>query len=257
MRNEELMYPNEYRVMFELEDRYWWYRGVRALLKNWLERYAPRPALILDGGCGTGANLQLLQRYGIALGVDIAESAIDFCRARGIAPEHLTLASLNGLPFPNDFFDVVVSLEVICNITNDQRALNEIARVLKASGHAIIQVPAYPWLWSRHDVAVGHQRRYVARDLRAKLVRAGMRVERLTHANALMFPAIAARRLWQRVFANSTIHSDLAPLPRAFNTLLSALYVAEMQLVTRVDVPWGVSLVVLAQKDAERRTKDE
>lgn len=252
-----LMYPNEYRVMFELEDCYWWYRGVRALLKNWLDRYAPRPALILDGGCGTGANLQLLQRYGTALGVDIAESAINFCCARGIAPEHLALASLNDLPFPNDFFDVAVSLEVICNIADDQRAFNEIARVLKLGGRAIIQVPAYQWLWSRHDVAVGHQRRYAARDLRAKLARAGMQIERLTHANALMFPVIAARRLLERLFTNTTIRSDLTPLPRALNALLSVLYIAEMQLVARVDVPWGVSLVALARKDGGRKTDAE
>ncbi|MCX7840360.1 MAG: class I SAM-dependent methyltransferase, partial [Anaerolineae bacterium] len=173
---EMLMYPNEYRVMFELEDRYWWYRGVRTLLRMWLDRYAPHPALILDGGCGTGANLQLLQQYGTALGIDIAESAIDFCRARGIAPERLALASLSELPFPDNFFDVVISFEVICNIADDQRAFDEIARVLKSGGYAIIQVPAYQWLWSHHDIAVGHQRRYAARDLRAKIERAGMTV---------------------------------------------------------------------------------
>jgi SAM-dependent methyltransferase len=244
-----LMYLNEYRVMFELEDEYWWYRGVRALLQKWLDRYVTRPARLLDGGCGTGANLQLLQRYGTALGVDISETAMDFCRARGIAPEHLTLASVTALPFPNKFFDVVISLEVICNIADDQSAFNEIARVLKPGGCAMIQVPAYQWLWSPHDVAVGHQRRYAARDLRAKLVHAGMRIERLTHANTLLFPAIVLRRLLRRWRGAAQVHSDLAPLPRAVNACLSALYLAEMQLVARVDVPWGVSLVALARKN--------
>lgn len=249
-----LMYPNEYRVMFELEDRYWWYRGVRTLLRTWLNRYAPRPALILDGGCGTGANLQLLQQYGTALGIDIAEVAIDFCRARGIAPNNLALASLTELPFPNNFFDVVISLEVICNIADDQRAFDEIARVLKPGGRAIVQVPAYQWLWSRHDVAVGHQRRYAARDVRAKLLRAGMHIERLTHANVLMLPVIAARRLLRRLYTDATIRSDLTPLPRVLNALLGAFYIAEMQLVARVDMPCGVSLIALARKDEGRRT---
>jgi SAM-dependent methyltransferase len=252
-----LMYPNEYRVMFELEDRYWWYRGVRTLLRTWLDRYAPRPARILDGGCGTGANLKLLQRYGTAFGVDIAESAIGFCRARGIPPQHLTLASLDELPFPDDFFDVVISLEVICNIADDQRALDEIARVLKPDGRAIIQVPAYQWLWSRHDVAVGHKRRYTARDLRAKLARTGLHIERLTHANMMMLPPIALKRLISRFHREQEINSDLVPLPSTLNALLSALYIAEMQLVARVDVPCGVSLVALVRKDGGRRTKDE
>lgn len=252
-----LMYPHEYRVMFELENEYWWYRGVRALLKMWLERYAPHPALILDGGCGTGANLQLLQQYGTVLGVDIAEPAIGFCRARGIPPHRLILASLNELPFPDNFFDVVISLEVICNIVEDEHAFNEVARVLKPTGCAIIQVPAYQWLWSCHDVAVGHQRRYDARGLRAKLARVGMHIERLTHANMMFLLPIAIKRLLARVWSEQPIHSDLTPLPRALNTLLSVLFVAEMQLVARVDVPLGVSLIALARKDGAWKMKDE
>lgn len=248
-REEMLMYPAEYRVMFDLEDRYWWYRGVRALLRAWLARYASPNAQLLDAGCGTGANLQLLQAYGNARGVDISEQAIEFCLGRDIAPAQLALASVSELPFPNDFFDLAISFEVICNIPDDQRAFSELARVLKPGGRVIIQVPAYQYLWSKHDVAVGHQRRYSARQVRHKLARAGLSIERLTHANALMCPVIATRRVLQRAFDRTpTVHSDLAPLPRALNTLLSALYLLEMQWVARADLPFGVSLVVLAQK---------
>ena len=244
-----LMYPDEYRVMFEVEDRYWWYRGMRTLLRAWLDRYAPRNAMILDGGCGTGANLELLQQYGTAIGIDISDRAIDYCRARSIASNRAFIASLGELPFPNDCFDLAISFEVICNIADDQTTFAEIARVLKPGGRLIVQVPAYQWLWSMHDVAVGHQRRYSARDLRGKLARAGMEIERLTHANALLFPVIAAERSLCRAFGEGkTIHSDLAPLPRGLNALLSALYVAEMQLVARVDVPYGVSVLALARK---------
>lgn len=242
-----LMHPDEYRVMFEVEDRYWWYRGVRTLIRAWLDRYAPRDAMILDGGCGTGANLELLQRYGAAIGVDISDQAIAFCRARGI--QRAFNASLNELPFPSNLFDLAISFEVICNIADDQSAFAEIARVLKPGGRLIVQVPAYQWLWGTHDVAVGHQRRYSARELRGKLTRAGMAVERLTHANTLMFPAIAADRLARRAFSEGKpIHSDLAPLPRGINAILSLLYVAEMRLVARVNLPCGVSVLALARK---------
>src|SRR5437870_1781546 len=91
-----LMYPDEYRVMFEIEDDYWWYRGLRELIKNLLAQYAPARAtlpMILDVGCGTGANLKLLQSYGNAIGVDISEQAIGFCRARGIPENRMFLAS--------------------------------------------------------------------------------------------------------------------------------------------------------------------
>jgi SAM-dependent methyltransferase len=246
---EMLMYPDEYRVMFEVEDQYWWYRGVRTLIRSWLDRYSPPNARILDGGCGTGANLQLLQQYGTAIGVDISDKAIQFSRARGIPPDRAFLASLTELPFLKNSFDLAISFEVICNIGDDQMAFAEIARVLKPGGRLIVQVPAYQWLWGMHDVAVGHRRRYSASELRAKLGKAGMEIERLTHANALMFPAIAVDRLARRVVdQGKTVHSDLAPMPGGINTLLSALYVAEMKWVSRADVPYGVSLLARARK---------
>src|ERR1044071_8511635 len=98
-----LMQANEYRVMFEIEDDYWWYRGRRVLLRNLLARYAPSgssPAMILDVGCGTGANLKVLQTYGDAVGIDMSEHALRFCRVRGIPPSRLFLGSATDLPFP-------------------------------------------------------------------------------------------------------------------------------------------------------------
>src|SRR5690348_407858 len=109
-----LMYPDEYRVMFEIEDDYWWYRGLRILLKNLLAQYAPAKSpstMILDVGCGTGANLKLLESYGEAIGIDISEQAIGFCRARGIPRSRTFLASVLNLPFSNSQFDLAVSFE--------------------------------------------------------------------------------------------------------------------------------------------------
>ncbi len=248
-KRAELMYPDEYRVMFELEDHYWWYRGVRTLLRALLERYAPPNARLLDGGCGTGANLRWLEEFGSAIGVDISLQAIRFCRARGLPAARAFVASLDELPFPNDGFDVVISTEVICNIADDAATFVELARVLKPGGVLIVQVPAYQWLWSIHDVAVGHRRRYAGRDLRAKIERAGFRIERLTHANAFFLPAIAAERLaFRSVRTGRVVRSDLQPLPALVNAMLSALFVAEMRLVSRVDLPYGLSLIAVARK---------
>lgn len=251
------MYPDEYRVMFELEDGYWWYRGLRTLLQALLARYVPSAApraLLLDVGCGTGANLQLLQAYGRAIGVDLAEQAIAFCRARAIPSDRAFVASASELPFPDGLFDLAISFEVICNIADDRRAFAEIVRVLMPGGRCIIQMPAYQWLWSMHDVAVGHQRRYAARDLREKLEGTGLEVERLTHANVLFFPLIAAARLGRRLLPERSraVRSDLTPLPRALNAALAALYCAEMRAVARVDVPYGLSLIAVARKRGKR-----
>ncbi len=252
-REEMLMYPDEYRVMFELEDTHWWYRGVRVLLRSWLARYAPADASrarILDAGCGTGANLQLLQAYGRAIGVDISEQAIAFCRARGFPGDGAFAASLTALPFPDQFFDLAVSLDVICNIADDEKAFVEVARVLKVGGRMIVQMPAYQWLWSMHDVAVGHQRRYDARDVREKISSAGLEIERVTHANALSLPFAAALRLARRreLNNNRAVHSDLTPLPNWVNVPLGALFAMEMHAVSRVDLPVGLSVIAVAVK---------
>lgn len=255
-REEMLMHPEEYRVMFETEDRYWWYRGLRALVQSEVARYSPRsahsprPAMILDAGCGTGANLQLLQAHGHAIGVDISEEAIAFCRARGIPKERALMASITELPFPKDYFDLAVSFDVICNIPNDGQAFCELGRVVKPGGRLITQLPAHQWLWSTHDVAVGHQRRYSARDLRMKAEQAGFAVERLTHTNALFFPLMAAQRIARRhELNNGHVRSDLTtPLPTWINNMLSALAVAEMRTISHLDSPIGLSILVVARK---------
>ena len=248
-----LMHPDEYRVMFELEDGHWWYRGLRVMLKGMLVRYVaagtPRPR-ILDAGCGTGANLKLLQSYGQALGVDISEQAIAFCRERGISEDRLMQASVTELPFREGHFDLAVSFDVICNIVDDVGAFAEIGRVLKQGGIFVVQLPAYQWLWSRHDVAVGHKWRYTAHSVREKLARAGFAVERLTHVNTLFFPFVAARRLLDgRTLGNGhAIRSEVTPLPRSVNGLLSAYYTAETRAAARIDLPYGLSIIAVARK---------
>ncbi len=252
-REEMLMYPDEYRVMFKIEDGYWWYRGVRALLMRWVERYAPQDrsrTMILDIGCGTGANLALMQSYGTAIGVDISEHALAFCRARGISTDHTFQASAEDLPFSNAQFDLAISFDVICNIADDARAFSEVSRVLKPGARFIVQLPAYQWLWSMHDVAVGHQRRYDARSLRKNLLATGFEIERLTFANMLLMPFIAAMRLTiRRAKMNGRpVHSDLVKLPSVINSPLSALFTAEMRAVSRVNLPYGLSVIALARK---------
>jgi SAM-dependent methyltransferase len=263
-RGEEmLMRPDEYRVMFEIEDGYWWYRGLRVLLKTLLTRYAPaqpHAAVILDAGCGTGANLRMLQTYGRAIGVDIAVEAIAFCGARGVPRDRALVASVTDLPFRHQLFDLAVSFDVICNIPDDVGAFGEVARALKPGGYCIVGLPAYQWLWSMHDVAVGHQRRYSARDVRAKLARAGLRVVRVTHTNALLLPLVIVQRLLRRreLERGGAIESDLQmDLPRWANAVLSVVYRAEINLATCLDIPFGLSVIAVARKPTSQLTNEQ
>jgi SAM-dependent methyltransferase len=245
------MRPREYRVMYDIEEDYWWYRGLRALLLELIARYVPRDSRprILDAGCGTGANLKLLVESGDTIGVDIAEEAIEFCRARGIPGDRALVASLLELPFPDNFFELTFSFDVICNIADDVSAFAEIKRVMKPGGRVIVQLPAYHFLWSAHDVAVGHKHRYTAPDLSRKIKRAGLVVERVTYLNAILFPMEVIARLWRRgESVDGNAHSDLTPLPRALNSALARLFEAEMRAAPHLRFPYGLSLLVVARK---------
>ncbi len=244
------MLPHEYRVMFELEEDYWWYRGLRVLLHGLIKQYVPPGghAKILDAGCGTGKNLQLLAQHGDAWGADIAVEAIQFCRLRGLYAERTLVASLLELPFPDKFFDVAFSFDVICNIQHDVAAFREIRRALKPDGYLIVQLPAYRFLWSAHDVAVGHKHRYMARDLRAKLEDAGFRVKKLTYLNMSLFPLIALLRFARRPAAHDNARSDLTPLPRGINETLARLFSAEMRAAPRHRFPFGISMLAVARR---------
>ncbi len=250
--SEMAMLPREYRVMFEIEEEYWWYRGLRALLARLLDRYSPREARprILDAGCGTGRNLQMLLEHGDAVGVDIAPEAIEFCRKRGIPDHRALVASLLELPFPDRFFQLIFSFDVICNITEDVAALAELGRVLQPGGRAIVQLPAYRFLWSAHDVAVGHKHRYTARELAARARRAGLQVERITYLNAALFPLEMLARFWRRnhLSAEAT-HSDLTPLPGALNEGLARMFEAEMRAAASTNFPYGLSLLLVACRE--------
>lgn len=244
------MLPREYRVMFEIEEEYWWYRGLRVLLKQLLDRYAARDrsTRILDAGCGTGKNLQLFLERGDARGIDIAAQAIHFCRLRGIPAERALVASLLDLPFPDQFFELAFSFDVICNIQDDVAAFAEIRRALKPDGRLIVQLPAYPFLWSAHDVAVGHKHRYTARTLRDRISRAGFHIETLTYLNTTLFPFIALLRFARRQAANGHAHSDLTPLPHVLNEGLSRIFSAEARRVLDWHLPYGISLLAIARR---------
>ncbi|MCC7161808.1 MAG: class I SAM-dependent methyltransferase [Anaerolineae bacterium] len=244
------MLPREYRVMFEIEQEYWWYRGLRVLVQELLARYARRDGStrILDAGCGTGKNLELFCERGDARGVDISENAIGFCRLRGISPDRLMVASILDLPFPDHFFDLAFSFDVICNIQDDVAAFAEIRRTLKPNGLVIAQMPAFQWLWSAHDVAVGHKYRYTEHALRDKITRAGFKVETLTFINTTLFPLIALLRFARRPGADGDDTSDLTPLPHLLNEGLTRLFSAEMRRALDHKLPYGISLLAIARR---------
>jgi SAM-dependent methyltransferase len=242
--------PEEYGRMFDAEETQWWYAGMRAISMALLSpalAAGPRPARILDAGCGTGHNLLHLSRFGRAVGIDLSSEALRFCRVRGAAAGK---ASLLALPFPDATFDCVTSFDVLYHrwVADDRVAVAELARVLRPGGVLLVRVPALRALWGAHDEAVHSRHRYTRGELTRLLRAAGLEVVRASYGNTLLLPLLAARRTLDRVTGRhgSDVAFLPAPLERAFRALLGV----EARLVRLVSLPLGASVFALARRPA-------
>ena len=245
------MREDEYRAMFDLEERLWWYDGMRGITASLLA-----PALaekknqrLLDLGCGTGYSLVWLRdrfKFAEAHGVDLSPHAAAFWRARGL--DTVALATADKLPFGNNWFDLVTCFDVIYQL-NDERAsaaVSEMHRVLKPGGLLFIREPAYQWMRGGHDVAVGTHRRYTVTDLRRLLRAHGFKPRRSTYANTLLFWAAAPHRLLSKL--RGSTESDVKPAPQWLNTLLGAALKLEARMLRRIAFPFGLSVIAIAEK---------
>ena len=239
-----------YSAYYRLEGRHWWFLGRRRLFLRVLEQqFAPadRPIELLDFGCGTGAFLEHLERFGNVSAVDSDPSAVAFCHTRGRAEVKLVPPGAP-LPFADGTFDLVTSLDVIEHIDDDVGALRELRRVLRPGGRLLVAVPAFMFLWGRQDEVAHHHRRYTARTLRHALSESGFEVDRTSYFNTILFPPIAAVRLARRLLRRpSTRQSDFDVGPAALNRALGALFGAEAELIARWNLPFGVSLLAVAR----------
>lgn len=244
------MNVEEYRRMFEAEERQWWYAGMRSIALAILDSgLTPSPTgrRFLDAGCGTGNNLLHLRERGQAVGIDLSEDAIRFCRTRGVAAVR---GSVLQLPFGSGRFDGVTSFDVIYHlwVKDDRAAVAEMARVLKPGGLLLVRVPAFKALWGAHDEAVHSRHRYTRGELVALLEAQGFEVLRTTYCNFFLFPLLIARRSLDRATGRhgSDVQFLPAPLERAFRGLLEL----EARLVRRLSLPFGTSVVALGRRRA-------
>lgn len=238
------MRPDEFDKIRAFEKSHWWYLGRRRLLELMLDHLALSDATILDAGCGTGYAGEHLRRAGTVFGLDAAPEA--FC---SVSPLNC-VARIEATPFGADTFDLIVALDLIEHLDDDLSALREMHRICKPGGHVFITVPAYRWLWSEHDEALGHRRRYTASQLRSRLRRAGFSVDRTSYFVSSVLPAAAAFRLLKRLRkSGGETSTDLFSVPAPLNSALAALMRAEAALSWRAALPFGLTLFALARKE--------
>jgi SAM-dependent methyltransferase len=240
------MTEDELQAMMAADDRHWWYRGRRRVLRAAIGRLPLAPgARLLDAGCGSGRMLDELARYGRVTGVDLSSEAVASARARG---HEVVRAAIEAMPFDEGTFDLVSCLDVIEHTPDDLATLAELRRVTRPGGLLVATVPAYQALWSWHDEVNRHYRRYDATQLRAAACAAGWDVVGDTHFNALLLgPAVAVRLAQRR--RTSHARSDLALTPRALDRLLELPLRLESRVVAAgVRLPAGLSLLAVLRR---------
>lgn len=228
------------------EDRHWWYRGRRRVLDVALDGLHLSPgARLLDAGCGSGRNMVELQRYGQVTGIELSRPSVQAARERQVG--EVLEGSVLDMPFANDSFELAVSLDVIEHLEDDVAALRELRRVVTPEGRLLVTVPAYQWLWSRHDVVNHHHRRYSRATLVAAAEQAGWRCERTTHFNSLLLPPAIAMRAAESLSRNDNGSSlDLWVPPGPLNWGLQQPLNLEAGLIGRgMRIPAGLSLLAL------------
>ncbi|HLV78805.1 MAG TPA: class I SAM-dependent methyltransferase [Chthonomonadaceae bacterium] len=245
----------EYERMYRLEDAYWWFVGRRRLIEALLQATygtpgtLATPLTILDIGCGTGAMSQRLKAWGRVVSADFSPLALQFSRRRGL--EHLAGADAMRLPFASERFDAIVTMDVLEHLPDDRAALCEFYRVLKPGGRLFATVPAYPHLWSEHDLALMHFRRYVRPELAERLAASGFRIEKLSHTMTSLYPLVALqRRLNAKKPPHDPPQAAMPMLPAPINGALIALLAAENALARRLNFPFGVTILAIASKPA-------
>jgi SAM-dependent methyltransferase len=242
------MEEQAYQDIHQLEQGHWWYRGTRAVYQMLLHRYAPRTrnvGSILDLGCGTGGNLALLSRWGPVTGLDGWYPALRVCPAGAGA---LVQGQMQRLPFDDDTFALIAMLGVLEHVADDVDVLRQVRRVCRPGGLILLLTSAFMFLWSQHDEANHHVRRYTARELQSKAARAGLKARYVSYQNAFLFPAAAAVRLWQRLCPpGGEPRIDMFPMPEPINTVLAGLLALEGWLMTWTSLPVGVSLVAVLE----------
>jgi ubiquinone/menaquinone biosynthesis C-methylase UbiE len=251
------MQQHTYAIMHRVEETHWWFAGRRRIIKSFLARLCrdvnvesskkggKRPLKILDVGCGTGANLEMLSQFGEAEGVDVSNEALSFCRERGL--ENVKQGAAEALPYGDSSFDLVTGLDLVEHLDDDVAGLKEMRRVLRPRGQALVFVPAFMFLWGVQDDISHHRRRYTLDQLKRVVRRAGFEVERASYVNISFFAPILTGRLLMRAFRLRPESENNITIG-FLNGVLGKLLGAESLALRYLNFPFGVSIICVARR---------
>ncbi|MCX7880561.1 MAG: class I SAM-dependent methyltransferase [Ignavibacteria bacterium] len=242
------MQEEVYRINYEIEDSYWWFvaRNKIILELTLLLTDLKSGETVLDVGCGTGGFSAMISKKFNVICLDNSSLALDFCARRGL--KNLYLGTLENFNPPEKDVRAVFLLDVIEHIEDDQSVLNKAYNLLCSGGWIVVTVPAYQWLWSRHDEIHMHKRRYTKLQLKKLLEGEKFQIRFISYFNFfLFFPAVVKRLLVKR--KNSEIVEPIEPVGEGLNEIFKKIFLFEKKLLPKLKFPFGLSIVGIAKKE--------
>lgn len=248
------------RLHADYERRHWWFVARRAIIRDLVHRILPPSPdrLIIDVGCGTGANVDAFAREYECIGIDTSDEGIRLARHNypgrrfiaGFAPADLGEDAARA--------DLFLLMDVLEHVRDDLELFSSLMAVAKPGALALITVPADPRLWSPHDEVHMHYRRYTPERLACLWQDAPLTPLLVSHFNTRLYPVVRAARSVSRVLRRSSGQggTDLNLPPAPLNDLLRRLMAGEgAGLVRRLDAGSlaahgrGVSLLAIVRRE--------
>jgi len=212
--------------------------------------------VVLEIGCGSGGNLQLLfQDFRRRVGLDRSEHAVAYARRKIRPGDVIVCGDANQLAFAPTSFDCVALLDVLYHraIHDPQDVLMQVHEVLKPGGYVLITDGAYDFLIGVHSENVAATRRFTRRKLVALLHGAGFRVVRASYWGVVVFVLLVLKRTVLERISSAVGRRpgpetfDIVEVPVVDSVLYAAVGV-EAPLLRYLSLPFGASVCVLGRK---------
>ena len=244
------MEQKEYKIMSDIEGKHWWFRARRKIVSSMIEELnLSQNAQILEVGCGTGGNLAMLAEFGDVYAVELNKEAAKFAEEKKVAKSVIQAKLPQEVPYKDKKFDLIVFLDVVEHIEEDKETLKAINGILSDNGVLLITVPAFQFLWSEHDVALHHKRRYNKAQLKALIANSGYKTKYVSYYNFVLFPLVSAIRFMNNSLGIKSNESDSKMPGKFVNFILEKLFASERIVLGKFVFPFGVSLILTAVKN--------
>lgn len=241
------MHKYLYQDLYNLEDKHFWHLGKRELADKIIKKYlSVKKPQILDIGCGTGKNLDMLNKIGYSYGIDASPEAIKFCKLRKL--NNVSLGKAENTGFNNNSFDLVTMFDVLEH-TSESKTLAEASRIIKSPGYLLITVPAYKWLWSKWDEVLKHKKRYTKNEIKEILDRYGFKTIKTSYFFSYLLIPVIITRFIKQLMRKEDYGSDFSINNPIINFIAKLANLIEQFIISRSSLPFGTSVMVLAKKE--------